>query len=110
LEKTTRRGAQQSLASVNRKLELLSRILSMAVDYGMIQFNPCQRVRKFRLDNRRERYLSVDEEGRLMKVLLGRKAYLRPIIILALNTLSLPKTFRFCAGGAADISRWWSAA
>jgi integrase len=86
LEKISERGTKQSPASVNRKLELLSRILSMAVDYGMIPSNPCQRVRKFRLNNRRERYLSVEEEGRLMKMLLGRKSYLRPIVILALNT------------------------
>jgi hypothetical protein len=59
-EKTTKRGGTQSPASVNRKIELLSRILSMAVDYGMIQSNPCQRVRKFQLNNRRERYLSVE--------------------------------------------------
>ncbi len=85
-EKTSKRGSKQSLSSVNRKLELLSRILSMAVDYGMIHSNPCQRVRKFQLDNRRERYLSVDEESRLMSVLFGRRAYLKPIIILALNT------------------------
>jgi hypothetical protein len=26
------------------------------------------------------------------------------------RALSLPASFRFCAGGAADISRWWSAA
>jgi integrase len=59
----------------------------MTVDYGMIQSNPCQRVRKFRLNNRRERYLSVEEEGRLMNVLLGRRAHLRPIVILALNAV-----------------------
>ena len=85
-EKTTRRGGKQSPASVNRKIELLSRILSMAVDYGMIQSKPCQRVRKFQLNNRRERYLSVEEETRLMGMLFGRRAYLRPIVILALNT------------------------
>jgi integrase len=85
-EKISERGTKQSPASVNRKLELLSRILSMAVDYGMIPSNPCQRVRKFRLNNRRERYLSVEEEGRLMKVLVGRRSHLRPIVILALNT------------------------
>ncbi|HKX26996.1 MAG TPA: site-specific integrase [Blastocatellia bacterium] len=85
-EKISARGTRQSPASVNRKLELLSRMLSMAVDYGMIQSNPCQRVRKFRLDNRRERYLSVEEENRLLSVLIGQKAYLRPIVILALYT------------------------
>ena len=85
-EKITKRGGKQTTTSVNRKIELLSRILSMAVDYGMIQSNPCQRVRKFQLDNRRERYLSVEEESRLMSMLFGKRAYLRPIVILALNT------------------------
>jgi hypothetical protein len=85
-ETITQRGTKQSLASVNRKIELLSRILLMAVDYEMIPSNPCQRVRKFQLDNRRERYLSVEEENRLLSVLIGKRAYLRPIIILAHNT------------------------
>lgn len=85
-EKKSQRGTTQSPASVNRKLELLSRILSMAVDYDMLQSNPCRRVRKFQLNNRRERYLSVEEEKRLMSMLFGRRAYLRPIVILALNT------------------------
>jgi integrase len=85
-EAITQRGTKQSPASVNRKLELLSRILSMAVDYEMIPSNPCKRVRKFQLNNRRERYLSTEEENRLMSMLIGRRAYLRPIVILALNT------------------------
>jgi integrase len=85
-EKVSARGGKQSPASVNRKLELLSRVLSLAVDFGMLQANPCRRVRKFQLDNRRERYLSVEEEARLMGLLIGRRAYLRPIVILALNT------------------------
>ncbi|MEP7342253.1 MAG: site-specific integrase [Acidobacteriota bacterium] len=85
-EVITKRGKKQSPAAVNRKLELLSRILSMAVDYEMIRSNPCRRVRKFQLNNRRERYLSVEEEKRLVTLLIGRRAYLRPIVILALNT------------------------
>jgi integrase len=43
-------------------------------------------TRKFQLNNRRERYLSTEEENRLMSMLIGRRAYLRPIVILALNT------------------------
>ena len=85
-EKISVRGTKQSPASVNRKLEPLSRILSMAVDYGMIQSNPCQLARKFQLNNRRERYLSVEEETRLMSMLFGKRAYLLPIVVLALNT------------------------
>jgi integrase len=58
----------------------------MAVDYEMIRSNPCARVRKFQLNNRRERYLSTEEENRLLSMLIGHRAYLRPIVLLALNT------------------------
>jgi integrase len=85
-EGKTRRGKERSPASVNREIELLSRILTMAVDNGLIETNPCRKVRKLRLDNRRIRYLSVEEEERLMAVLTGRKAHLRPLVILAVNT------------------------
>src|SRR5262245_59796650 len=30
----------------------------------------------------------------------------RMFVVLPLGGLSLPKSFQFCAGGAADISRW----
>jgi hypothetical protein len=83
-EKTTRRGTEenrtkQSPASVNRKLELLSRILSMAVDFEMIESNPCRRVRKFQLNNHRERYLSIDEEARLMECLWAEEPICNPL-------------------------------
>jgi site-specific recombinase XerD len=58
----------------------------MAVDNGLIETNPCRKVRKLRLDNRRIRYLSVEEEERLMAALTRRKAHLRPLVILAINT------------------------
>jgi integrase len=58
----------------------------MAVDHGLIENNPCRKVRKLRLDNQRIRYLSPQEEGRLMKALTGRKAHLRPLVVLAINT------------------------
>jgi integrase len=85
-EGNTCRGGIRSPASVNREIELLSRILTMAVDHGLIGTNPCRKVRKLRLDNRRIRYLSLEEEGRLMAVLTGRKSHLRPLVILAINT------------------------
>ncbi|MCI0660640.1 MAG: site-specific integrase [Acidobacteria bacterium] len=85
-EGKTRLGKERSPASVNREIELLSRILTMAVDNDLIETNPCRKVRKLRLDNRRIRYLSVEEEERLMAALTGRKAHLRPLVILAINT------------------------
>jgi integrase len=38
------------------------------------------------MDNQRNRYLSPEEEARLMTALEGHRAYLRPILIVALNT------------------------
>jgi hypothetical protein len=46
-EKISVRGTKQSPASVNRKLELLSRILSMAVDFGMIHSTPVSAFASF---------------------------------------------------------------
>ena len=39
-----------------------------------------------REDNQRRRYLTVEEEERLMKDLSGRRAHLRPIVQLAIQT------------------------
>lgn len=82
----TWRGTQRTPASVNRELEVLSRIYTIAIDNGMNIQNPCRKVRLLRMDNQRNRYLSEDEETRLMAILEGRRAHLRSIVILALHT------------------------
>jgi integrase len=82
----TWRGTQRTPASVNRELEVLSRIFTIAIDNGINIQNPCRKVRLLRMDNQRNRYLSEDEETRLMAILVGRQAHLRPVVILALHT------------------------
>lgn len=77
---------ERAPASVNRELEVLSRIFSMAIDNGIAATNPCRRVKKLREDNRRNRYLTSDEEARLLAHCIGEREHLRPIIILAINT------------------------
>jgi integrase len=77
---------ERAAASVNRELEILSKVFTMAEDNGMVASNPCRKVNKLRQDNRRTRYLTAEEERRLMSALTGRRAYLRPIVVLALNT------------------------
>src|SRR6185295_9592450 len=49
----TKREKQRSPASVNRELELLSRIFSLAIRLGLADTNPCSRVSKFKLQNQR---------------------------------------------------------
>lgn len=83
---TTKRGTTRSASSVNYELAVLSRIFTLAIDVEAAATNPCRKVRKLRVNNRRERYLSDDEETALMNQLTGRRKHLRPIVQLALGT------------------------
>src|SRR5260370_16076897 len=69
-----------------RILDVLSRIFTIAIDNGMNIKNPCRKVRLLGMDHQRNRYLSEEEETRLMAILVGRRAHLRPVVILALHT------------------------
>jgi integrase len=82
----TRRGKDRAPASVNRELEVLSRIFTLAIEQDVVEVNPCRKVKKLLMDNVRTRYLSVEEEEKLMLGLVGRLAHLRPIIIVAIDT------------------------
>jgi integrase len=82
----TKLGTVRSPASVNMELAVLSRIFSLAIDLEVAAINPCRKVRKLRTDNKRTRYLSEDEEMRLLGNLTGRRKHLRPIVMLALGT------------------------
>ena len=59
---------------------------SLAIDNGIVETNPCRKVRKLRENNERKRYLTQDEEGRLMAALTAGSAHLRPLILMAINT------------------------
>jgi integrase len=82
----TKRGGTRSAASVNRELELLSKIFSLAVKYGVTDKNPCSEVPLFAEDNRRTRYLTDEEEPRLLAALTGRREHLRPLVVVAVGT------------------------
>jgi len=82
----TCRGTHRAPSTVNRELELLSKIFSLAIDQGFAIHNPCQKVKRFREDNERNRYLSDQEEARLLAVLIGPRASLRPLVMLAIHT------------------------
>jgi integrase len=84
-ESITKRGKTRAPASVNRELEVLSRIFTLAADQDKVTVNPCRKVNKLLMDNARTRYLSVEEEESLLKVMTGRLTHLRPIIIIAID-------------------------
>jgi integrase len=69
-------------------LECLSSIFSMAMrkPHRLTSENPCREVTKLKEENQRNRYLTADEEDRLLAACVGDRAHLRPIIIMALNT------------------------
>jgi integrase len=80
------RGRQRKPASVNRELATLSKVFSLARDNGLVASNPCSKVRRLRENNQRTRYLSVEEEERLMASLTGQRAHLTSIVQLAIHT------------------------
>ena len=82
----TKLKQQRSPASVNRELELLSKIFNLAIRDGETASNPCSQVQKYREDNQRTRYLQPDEENALLAQLVGPRSHLRPIVILAIHT------------------------
>ena len=85
-ETPTHHDKPRKAASVNRELECLSKIFSLAVDNNLIPQNPCRKVRKLRADSGRERYLTPDEEERLMLALEDSPVHLKRFVILSLET------------------------
>lgn len=47
--------------------------------------NPCQRVKKFKLDNERYRFLTPTEEADLMSWLVSPREHLEAMVIVALG-------------------------
>lgn len=81
----TKHQTPRAPASVNREYELLSRIFNLAIDVGKAELNPCARVKKFKLDNERYRYLTPPEEIALMNQLVDQRAHLHAMAIVALG-------------------------
>jgi integrase len=86
LKTKTLHKRERSPATVNRELQVLSKVFSMAYDNGLVEANPMRRVHKLREAPARERYLTDDEEKRLFEILVGRRAHVRPIVVVALQT------------------------
>ena len=82
----TKRGTARRPATVNRELQLLSTIFSLAIKHKVAAVNPCQEVDLLPENNRRTRYLLDEEEPRLMQVLTGERAHLRALVVVAIGT------------------------
>ena len=69
--------------TVNRELDVLKSVMSKAVEWGKLLDSPARRVKRLRVDNRRTRVLSADEEQRLVAACQGK---FRALVTLALLT------------------------
>ncbi len=80
------RTKARAIGSVNRELMLLSAILTLAVAKKEIASNPLKGVKPLEGETGRERYLLPDEEERLMPELIGKRAHLHDMVVLAINS------------------------
>src|SRR5262249_32725608 len=80
------RGRLRASASVDREIQLLSRIFSMAIERIGLTENPCRGVKLLAKDNLVVRYLSPDEQEKLMPFLCGRRAHIADILTIDHHT------------------------
>lgn len=81
---------ERSKTSINRELQLLSRIFTLAMERKEVKENPVSRVDLFP-ERKRKRRLHLDERARLLAAISssdgqGKREHLSAIIILDLNT------------------------
>ena len=82
--KAKRLAEKRNPATINRGLGLLSNIFTKAIEWDVIHTaNPLRKVKSFKVNNTRVRYLSRDEITRLLDATTG---VLRDIVQIALNT------------------------
>jgi integrase len=91
LASTSKRKKQRSPVTVYREVRLLSSIFIMAIQEGAAAVNPCTSIpksvkKKLPARNRRDRFLTIEEEPLLFARLSGRRSHLAPIVRFALET------------------------
>lgn len=70
-------------SSINREMDNIKRCFSLAKTNKKIRFNPCDDLKKLRIVNPTKRYLSKEEEEKLLSVC---SPTMKAIIIIALHT------------------------
>lgn len=71
--------------TVNTIIGELSTVFNYAIDKGIISANPTKKVKKLKVDNARERYLSKEEISKLLEYVIDdEQVYL--FVLLALTT------------------------
>jgi integrase len=89
LTEPTKNGHQRSIATANRILSLLRRMLNVAKREGWITKNPFhdgETLISVADENHRTRILTIEEERRLLAECVGRRSHLRAVLVAALDT------------------------
>lgn len=82
--KISRKSQNKKPSTINRELSMLSKAFNLAIkEWEWIKDNPCLKVPKERENNKRDRWLSEDEEKRLLE---NSPQWLGDIILFALHT------------------------
>jgi integrase len=81
--KRVRKEQGRSEVTINRELAFLKNLFTQAIVWHKTTENPVKQVRLFKEDNARTRFLTEDEEARL---LAHCNAQLKPLVITALHT------------------------
>jgi integrase len=81
--KQKRKQAGVSEVTINRELAFLKNLFSKSVEWGKASENPVKKVRLYREDNARTRFLTDEEEANL---LTHCGPQLKPLVVTALHT------------------------
>lgn len=87
IENQRNKGMLRSAATINRYIAALSSVLSACVDWHLIEENPCSKIKRAKESLGRTRFLSPEEEARLLKECkVSRSRELYPAVLLSLRT------------------------
>ncbi|TVL99026.1 MAG: integrase [Candidatus Brocadia sp. WS118] len=82
--KVSRKNQGKKPATINKELAMLQKVFSLAVkQWELLKENPCLKIPRERENNQRDRWLTMDEEKRLVD---NSPQWLRDIIIFDLHT------------------------
>lgn len=80
----TKRKTHITGATINREIALLKTIFNKAVEWGKIEKNPLDKVKKFKENHVKNMKILKDDEA--IRLIDSASPHLKPILIIALNT------------------------